>query len=120
MDLASERTDYAGRHLTESEAPADPQTLFSAWLGDAFAARDAGRLVEPTAMVVSTVSGARPSSRTVLLKEADRRGFVFFTNYDSRKGGELAANPAVALLFGWYVLQRQVRVEGTAVVVERA
>jgi pyridoxamine 5'-phosphate oxidase len=120
VDLAAERTDYAGRRLIENEAPADPLVLFEGWLADAFAARDAGRLVEPTAMVVATVAGGRPSSRTVLLKEADAQGFVFFTNYDSRKGGELAADPAVALLFGWYVLQRQVRVEGIAQRVDRA
>ncbi|GAA3610315.1 pyridoxamine 5'-phosphate oxidase [Microlunatus ginsengisoli] len=120
VDLASERTDYSGRHLVESEAPADPLTLFGTWLSDAFAARDGGRLVEPTAMVVSTVADGRPSSRTVLLKEADERGFVFFTNYDSRKGAELAGNPSVALLLGWYVLQRQVRVEGVAGLVARA
>jgi pyridoxamine 5'-phosphate oxidase len=71
-------------------------------------------------MVVSTVEGDRPSSRTVLLKEADGRGFVFFTNYESRKGRDLADNPAVALLFGWYPLQRQVRVEGSASRVDRA
>ena len=120
VDLASERIDYSGRHLIESEAPADPLTLFTTWLGDAFAARDDGRLAEPTAMVVSTVADGRPSSRTVLLKDADARGFVFFTNYDSRKGGELAANPAIALLFGWYPLQRQVRIEGTSAPVDRS
>ena len=114
MDLAAERIDYLGRHLTESEVPADPLTLFQTWLADAFATKETGALPEPTAMVVSTVEGDRPSSRTVLLKEADGRGFVFFTNYESRKGRDLADNPAVALLFGWYPLQRQVRVEGSA------
>jgi pyridoxamine 5'-phosphate oxidase len=120
VDLASERIDYSGRHLLESEAPTDPMALFQAWLAEAFAARDEGRLVEPTAMVVSTAAAGRPSSRTVLLKDADARGFVFFTNYDSRKGVELAQNPAVALLFGWYSLQRQVRIEGIASRVQRA
>lgn len=120
MDLAAERIDYLGRHLTESEVPADPLRLFQTWLADAFAAKATGALPEPTAMVVSTVDGGRPSSRTVLLKDADGRGFVFFTNYESRKGRELADNPAVALLFGWYALQRQVRVEGSASRVDRA
>ncbi len=120
MDLAAERIDYLGRHLTESEVPADPLSLFQAWLADAFAAKETGALPEPTAMVVSTVDGDRPSSRTVLLKDADASGFVFFTNYESRKGRELADNPAVALLFGWYALQRQVRVEGSASRVDRA
>ncbi|HET9646664.1 MAG TPA: pyridoxamine 5'-phosphate oxidase [Microlunatus sp.] len=121
MDLAAERIDYAGRRLLESDVPPDPLILFATWLADAFAAKEAGVLPEPTAMVVCTVdSDQRPSSRTVLLKEADTRGFVFFTNYDSRKGRELAANPATALLFGWYPLQRQVRVEGPATPVDRA
>ncbi len=120
MDLAAERIDYLGRHLVESEAPSDPLTLFQTWLTDAFAAKETGSLPEPTAMVISTLDAGRPSSRTVLLKEADGRGFVFFTNYESRKGRDLAQNPAVALLFGWYPLQRQVRVEGTATRVDRS
>jgi pyridoxamine 5'-phosphate oxidase len=120
MDLAAERIDYSGQHLVETEVPAEPLALFQRWLADAFAAKEGGLLPEPTAMVVSTAAGTRPSARTVLLKEADARGFTFFTNYDSRKGHELAANPAVALLFGWYPLYRQVRVEGTASQVDRA
>jgi pyridoxamine 5'-phosphate oxidase len=119
-DLAAERLDYSGEHLLESEVPADPYVLFDRWLAAAFQAKDAGVLPEPTAMVVATVHGRRPSARTVLLKEVDARGFTFFTNYDSRKGGELAANPQVALHFGWYPLQRQVRIEGTAARVPRA
>lgn len=78
-------------------------------------------LPEPTAMVVSTTAGGRPSSRTVLLKEVDEAvGFVFFTNYASRKVAEMAASSYVALLFGWYPLQRQVRVEGRAERVPRS
>lgn len=129
-DLASERIDYSGEHLLEDTAPADPYELFNAWLDDAFAARDRGELTEPTAVVISTVSPeGRPSSRTVLLKGVTPSassaagvgdGFTIFTNYDSQKGRDLAANPAVALLFGWYPLQRQVRVEGTAVKVSAA
>lgn len=120
QNLAAQRVDYAGQHLQEEAAPADPYELFSAWLADAFAAKEEGLLPEPNAMVVSTVRDGRPRSRTVLLKEVDPSGFVFFTNYDSSKGTELAVNPEVALLFGWYPLQRQVRVEGTAARVPRA
>ncbi|QGN33633.1 pyridoxamine 5'-phosphate oxidase [Microlunatus sp. Gsoil 973] len=117
-DLAAERIDYSGDHLLEDTAPGDPYELFNAWLEDAFAARERGLLPEPTAVVISTVSAeGRPSSRTVLLKGIVDGGFTVFTNYDSQKGRDLAANPAVALLFGWYPLQRQVRVEGTAAMV---
>jgi pyridoxamine 5'-phosphate oxidase len=105
--------DYLGDHLLESLAPAEPFALFDAWLTDAFAARERGQLAEPTAMVVATSVDNRPSARTVLLKDADPEGFVFFTNYHSDKGAALAANPQAALHFGWYPLQRQVRVEGS-------
>ena len=113
-DLSAERVDYAGEHLLESTVPSEPYALFDAWLEDAFAAKERGVLPEPTAMVASTSAGDRPSSRTVLLKGVDRDGFVFFTNYGSRKANELAASPYAALLFGWYPLQRQVRVEGVS------
>jgi pyridoxamine 5'-phosphate oxidase len=119
-DLYSERVDYLGDHLLETAMPADPLVLFSSWLSDAFAARDRGVLPEPTAMVVSTTAGGRPSSRTVLLKEVNVGGFVFFTNYGSRKASELAGSSYVALLFGWYALHRQVRVEGRAERVTRS
>jgi pyridoxamine 5'-phosphate oxidase len=119
-DLAAERMDYRGDHLLEAEAPSDPYDLFARWLADAFAAKDQGVLPEPTAMVVATSHQGRPRARTVLLKEASPQGFVFFTNYDSHKGAELAGNPQVALHFGWYPLQRQVRIEGTAARVARS
>ena len=106
--------DYRAGQLRESDAPADPYALFGRWLDDAFAAKGRGVLPEPTAMVVATSDAGRPSARTVLLKAADAAGFVFYTNYDSRKGRELALDPQVALHFGWYPLQRQVRVEGLA------
>jgi pyridoxamine 5'-phosphate oxidase len=112
--------DYLNEHLLESDAPADPIELFDAWLADAFAAKEEGVLPEPTAMVLATSTHDRPSARTVLLKSAGPDGFVFFTNYDSRKGAEIAASSAVALLFGWYPLHRQVRVEGTAAPVSRS
>lgn len=119
-DLASERVDYRGDRLLESEVPADPYPLFERWLEAAFGAQQQGVLPEPTAMVLVTCDGGRPSARTVLLKEADAAGFVFFTNYGSRKGTELSRNPQLALHFGWYPLQRQVIVEGSAVRVSRA
>jgi pyridoxamine 5'-phosphate oxidase len=113
-DLGGERVDYAGDHLLESAVPAEPYALFRRWLDEAFAARDRGELAEPTAMVVATSVAGRPRARTVLLKELRPDGFTFFTNYDSAKGAELSADPAVALHFGWHAIQRQVRVEGTA------
>jgi pyridoxamine 5'-phosphate oxidase len=119
-DLYSERLDYLGDHLLETAIPTDPLVLFSSWLSEAFGAKDRGVLPEPTAMVVSTTAGGRPSSRTVLLKEASEDGFVFFTNYGSRKASELAGSSYVALLFGWYPLHRQVRVEGRAERVARS
>jgi pyridoxamine 5'-phosphate oxidase len=118
-DLAAERIDYLGDHLLEAAVPDDPYDLFETWLADAFAAKERGVLPEPTAMVVATSHQGRPSARTVLLKEATSAGFVFFTNYTSHKGEELAENPHVALHFGWYALQRQVRIEGTVARVSR-
>lgn len=120
VDLVAERIDYSGRRLRKKEVPDEPLALFARWLADAFAARETGALPEPTAMVLATVGDGRPSARTVLLKDVSAGGFVFYTNYDSRKGAELAANPQVALHFGWYVLQRQVRIEGRAARVSRA
>ncbi len=119
-DLAGERVDYEGEQLLESAVPAEPYALFDRWLAAAFQAKEDGLLPEPTAMVVATSAGGRPSARTVLLKEVGPTGFTFYTNYDSRKGSELAANAQVALHFGWYPLQRQVRIEGTAAHVARA
>lgn len=88
---------------------------FAIWFAQALAAAEAGVLHEPNAMVVSTADAdGRPSSRTVLMKGYDRHGFVFFTNYDSRKARELAANPNVALLFPWHPVARQIIVTGTA------
>lgn len=114
--LAELRAEYELGGLDEADLTPDPLTLFGQWFA---AARHAG-LVEPNAMVLGTSIGDVPSSRTVLLKGIDSGGFVFFTNYESRKGGELEANPVCSLLFGWYGLQRQVRVEGTASRISRA
>jgi pyridoxamine 5'-phosphate oxidase len=97
--------------LSESDLLDEPVAMFRRWMRDAVTAG----IHEPNAMVVSTVSSdGRPAARLVLLKGFDERGFVFFTNYDSRKGAELDANPACALLFPWHDIERQVRVEGTA------
>ena len=91
---------------------ADPLRQFERWFDEA---REAGVDV-PEAMALATASpDGRPSARMVLLKAADERGFAFYTNYESRKGGELAANPQAALLFHWRPLGRQVRVEGGVV-----
>ncbi len=104
------RADYTFAGLREADLEPDPHAMFLRWFGEA---QDAG-VVEPNAMVLATVSpDARPSARTVLLKGVSEAGFVFFTNYESRKAHELDAGPHCALLFGWYQLQRQVRVEGT-------
>jgi pyridoxamine 5'-phosphate oxidase len=108
--LADLRKDYALKTLEEKDAAPDPMQFFGLWMVEAIHAQ----VPEPTAMHLSTVdSKGRPSGRIVLLKGVDKRGFVFFTNYQSRKGRELAANPAAALTFLWKELERQVRIEGT-------
>jgi pyridoxamine 5'-phosphate oxidase len=104
------RTEYALATLDESQVDRDPLKQFEAWMGDAIRAE----VPEPTAMTLSTVDvRGRPAGRIVLLKGLDERGFVFFTNYRSRKGRDLAAHPAAALTFMWKELERQVRIEGT-------
>jgi pyridoxamine 5'-phosphate oxidase len=107
---------HASGGLEEAAMAADPVTQFAAWLADAITAG----LVEPNAMVVSTAdaSGA-PSARHVLLKGYDERGFVFYTNLRSRKGGELAENPRACLCFPWFAMERQVVVLGSAEPVAR-
>jgi pyridoxamine 5'-phosphate oxidase len=115
-DLAALRREYGDRGLDVPDLAPDPVSMFRRWFDDTVAAG----LHEPNAMVVATVSAAgRPSARTVLLKGVDERGFVFFTNYESRKAEDIAAEPSVSLLFPWHDLQRQVRVEGTASRVSR-
>lgn len=116
---ADMREQYATGGLSETELPAAPMDQFALWFKEA--ARDTDAVHEPNAMVVSTADPAgRPSSRTVLLKGFDERGFVFFTNYGSRKARELDANPYVSLLFPWHAVARQVIVTGTAERVARA
>ncbi|CAM5528620.1 Pyridoxine/pyridoxamine 5'-phosphate oxidase OS=Streptomyces alboniger OX=132473 GN=pdxH PE=3 SV=1 [Streptomyces alboniger] len=115
---AGMREQYVTEGLAETELPADPMDQFALWFKEA--AREKGLVHEPNAMVVSTADAeGRPSSRTVLLKGFDERGFVFFTNYASRKARELAANPNVSLLFPWHPMARQVIVCGTAARVGR-
>jgi pyridoxamine 5'-phosphate oxidase len=93
--------------LTEDTSNPDPFQQFAVWFDDA------SHLPEPNAMTLATSTpDGRPSARMVLLKGVDRRGFVFFTNYESRKGAELARNPRAALVFFWPQLHRQIRVEG--------
>jgi pyridoxamine 5'-phosphate oxidase len=110
MTLAEMRQHYSLGGLSEIEAGDDPFALFQAWLVQAIAAA----LPEPNAFVLATADGQGvPSARMILLKALDDRGFTFFTNYDSRKASDMAANPRVALVFPWHAIERQVRVEGT-------
>ncbi|MFH9236800.1 pyridoxamine 5'-phosphate oxidase [Streptomyces anulatus] len=112
------REQYRSEDFTERDLSPDPMDQFARWFRQVAAG---GVLHEPNAMIVSTAApDGRPSSRTVLLKQYDDRGFVFFTNYESRKGRELAANPYVSLLFPWHPLARQVIVTGTALRTSRA
>lgn len=105
------RVHYEQGAFEESDLSATPLEQFEAW----FAAAEAHSLPEPNAMVVATATpDGRPSARHVLLKGLDRDGFVFYTNYDSRKGRELTANPQVTLVFPWFAMFRQVTVEGRA------
>lgn len=110
-DPAVMREQYRSAELDEAALAAGPMEQFARWFAEAAAAA----LLEPNAMVVSTATpDGRPSSRTVLLKRYDDRGFVFFTNYGSRKGREIDANPYVSLLFPWHPLARQIVVTGRA------
>lgn len=109
-DLAAMRRSYERATLLEADLAGNWLTQFRAWFADAEAS---GLVEEPNAMVLSTAdAGGRPSSRTVLLKGVDERGFVLYTNLRSRKGREALANPRAALLFPWHPLQRQVLVDG--------
>lgn len=103
------RIDYPTEGLDESQVDPDPFVLFEEWFEGAV---ESG-IQEPNAMTLATVSGTgRPSARAMLMKGYDRDGFVFYTNYESRKGRELSANPVAALLFTWLPLFRQIRIEG--------
>lgn len=109
IDVAALRRSYARAGLTEEDASGDPVEQFDRWFADAV---EAG-LPEPNAMVLATADATgAPSARVVLLKGYDASGLVFYTNYTSRKGEQLAANPRAALVFPWFWMERQVRVEG--------
>jgi pyridoxamine 5'-phosphate oxidase len=110
--LAELRKNYSLGSLDIADADRDPFRQFDTWFQQAVDAK----LPEPNTMTLATVdSRGRPSARIVLIKGVDERGFVFFTNYESRKGRELAGNPYASLLFYWIELERQVRVEGRIV-----
>jgi pyridoxamine 5'-phosphate oxidase len=109
MDIASLRKSYERDELDETASAADPVQQFQRWFEQALSAE----LAEPNAMTLATVGeDGRPSTRVVLIKGFDARGFVWYTNYASRKGRELAANPFAALQFHWVELERVVRIEG--------
>jgi pyridoxamine 5'-phosphate oxidase len=109
MSIADMRKEYMLHGLSEADLDADPFKQFQLWFGQALAAG----LAEPNAMTFATATpDGRPSARMVLIKGFDERGFVFYTNYESRKGRELAANPYAALVFYWAELERQIRIEG--------
>ncbi len=115
-NLANIRLNYSRQVLDETSVAKLPIEQFGTWLDEAIKAEAA----EPTAMVLSTVSQlGRPTARVVLLKDVSEQGFTFFTNYESRKGSDLALNPFAALTFFWPALERQVRVEGSVVKVDK-
>ena len=108
-DLGQERKSYELGELEEAGAAGEPLAQFRRWLDEAFAAK----VPEPTAMTLATVGAeGRPSTRIVLAKGVDERGIAWYTNYESRKGRELAVHPHAALQFHWVLLERVVRIEG--------
>ena len=116
-NLSEQRKSYERDELEEGEAAPDPLRQFETWMGEAFAAK----VPEPNAMTLATVGAdGRPSTRIVLIKGFDARGIVWFTNYDSRKGRELAVHPFAALQFHWVELERVVRIEGAVERVDAA
>jgi len=117
MSIAHLRKEYTRERFDEADAAPDPIAQFQRWFDEALSAQ----LPEPNAMTLATATEAGvPSARIVLLKDLSGGGFVFYTNYESRKGRELAANRHAALLFHWVELERQVRIEGTVARVSAA
>ncbi len=117
MDLSDLRQEYANQEHDLATTAASPYEQFQHWFEQATRAE----LIEPNAMVLSTVDpSGHPNQRTVLLKYFDQHGFVFFTNYGSRKARQIAGNASVSLLFPWYALHRQVEITGTATKVSTA
>jgi pyridoxamine 5'-phosphate oxidase len=116
MSLADLRTEYSLAGLSQKDLARDPFRQFEKWFQEA----EAAKIREANAAVLATAArDGRPSARMVLLKGIDGRGFVFYTNYDSRKGRELDANPRASLVFPWVDLERQVIVEGAVAKVAR-
>lgn len=110
MKLHDQRRDYEQGQLRRSQVPNDPFVLFTNWFQQA---QGQAGLPDPTAFTLATVgSNGQPHQRIVLLKQVDASGFVFFTNYHSQKGHDLAANPLASMHFAWLSLERQVRIEG--------
>ncbi|HTL69233.1 MAG TPA: pyridoxamine 5'-phosphate oxidase [Lacunisphaera sp.] len=117
MNLEDMRRNYASRSLDAPDLRPDPFAQFDLWMREAIETE----LLEPNAMALATVGAdGQPSVRTVLLKGFDERGLVFYTNFESRKAREIGANPAVALMFAWLPLERQVTVTGRAAKVSTA
>ena len=109
MNVADLRKEYMLHGLLEADLDPDPIRQFRVWFDQALAAG----LAEPNAMTLATATpDGRPSARMVLIKGVDERGFVFYSNYESRKGQELAGNPYAALVFYWAEMERQIRIEG--------
>jgi pyridoxamine 5'-phosphate oxidase len=110
FDLSALRRSYSLKSLSRADVHPDPFEQFGSWFREALDSQ----VLEPNAMTLATADAqGRPGARIVLLKGFDSQGFVFFTNYESRKGEELEANPQAALLFAWLELERQVRITGT-------
>ncbi len=111
QDISAIRQDYTMQTLSESDVNVNPITQFEIWFEDALKSK----VMEPNAMSLSTVSAANePSVRIILLKGIQNGKFRFYTNYDSRKGSDIASNPKVSLMFFWTELERQVRIQGVA------
>lgn len=119
MSLEELRRQYTKLGLDESQVPGEPIAFFRQWLDEAIDQAPAD-WVEPYAMTLATsTSAGEVSARIVLLRGADESGFVFYTNYDSRKGNDLAENPRASLVFHWPYLERQVRIRGSVAKAER-
>lgn len=118
MNLADMRKVYTKDSLDEADLNPEPLEQFRVWLEEA---KDEPAIIEPNAMILATVAASgQPSARAVLLKGLEERGFIFYSNYESRKAQELSVNPKAALVFNWLALERQVRVEGEVARLPRA
>jgi pyridoxamine 5'-phosphate oxidase len=117
MKIADLRQDYKLQSLDQKDVAQNPIEQFKKWFTEALNSE----LLEPNAMTLATANAeGKPSARIVLLKDVDNQGFTFFTNYDSRKGAEMSANPHAALCFCWLELQRQIRIEGLIERIDKA